>query len=121
MKRLKRGREETERNMSRSSGGVENIFSDEDEEDDTNRPTAHHYDEDEETQYKEPVYRRRDAYDDMGDFIADEDEDDLDQVLNERRFGQRNDGAAAGYYDDRGHVQPGKGIMDMLPEGISEE
>lgn len=120
---MKRGREETEHTASsRSSGGVENIFSDEEE--DTNQQATtggHLYDEGEETQYQEPIYRRRDAYDDMGDFIADEDEDDLDQVLNERRFGQRNDGAAAGYYDDRGHAQPGKGIMDMLPEGISEE
>lgn len=57
----------------------------------------------------------------MGDFIADEDEDDLDQVLGERRYGNRDDGAAAGYYDESERNQPGKGIMDILPEGISEE
>ncbi|KAI8081499.1 SH2 domain-containing protein [Halteromyces radiatus] len=124
LKRLKRGREDTERMSSKITSGVENIFSDEEEEEEQGLLSTggnNRYGQDEEEQYNEPVYRHRDAYDDMGDFIADEDEDDLDQVLGERHFGQRDDGAATGYYDDHGHTQPGKGIMDMLPEGISED
>ncbi|KAI9308291.1 SH2 domain-containing protein [Cunninghamella echinulata] len=122
LKRLKRGRAEEKSRPAPKT--TENIFSDDEEEENNYQrsTSANHYNEDEDEQYNDTsVYRRRDAYDDMGDFIADEDEDDLDQVLGERRFGNRDDGAATGYYDEGERNQPGKAIMDMLPEGISED
>lgn len=52
----------------------------------------------------------------MGDFIADEDEDD---DLNEA-LGQRNQ--SRGYDDDRGRRgKSNKELMEMLPQGIGEE
>lgn len=119
MKRLKRGREEQ---TYESSKGVDNIFSDDEVEDvdeaqqapsrDTNRRRddyAEEYDD-------RARYRHRDAYDDMGDFIADEDDDDdLNEVLGERT-------KPRGYDDDRGRRgKASKDMMDILPEGISEE
>ena len=57
---------------------------------------------------------RRDAYDDMGDFIADEDEDDLNEVMDERN--------QARYDEDRGRRgKASKDMMHILPAGISEE
>lgn len=55
--------------------------------------------------------------DDLNDFIADED-DDLDEVLGDRYRDDRDS-----YYDDDRVRRPkaGKGMMEMLPEGLSEE
>lgn len=67
-------------------------------------------------EYDDRARYRRDAYDDMGDFIADEDdEDDLNEVVGERS-------QPRGYDDERrGRGKASKEMMDILPEGISEE
>ncbi|KAG0166605.1 Transcription elongation factor spt6 [Apophysomyces sp. BC1034] len=74
-----------------SSKSVEKIFSDEEEE--------------------------AAARDDLNDFIADED-DDLDEVLGDRYRDDRTS-----YYDNDRARRPkaGKGMMEMLPEGLSED
>ncbi|KAI8366759.1 SH2 domain-containing protein [Radiomyces spectabilis] len=123
LKRLKRGREEPSRAV--TTKGVEDIFSDEEE-----APAARHepsYDDREKdyAEYESHVrYRHRDTYDDIGDFIADEDEDDLDEVLGERRYGAgRDEGLAGDYYDEaRGRRgKASKDMMDILPQGLSED
>ncbi|KAI8071784.1 SH2 domain-containing protein [Gongronella butleri] len=97
LKRLKRGRQLDDQTRTKTSM---DIFSDEEG-------------EDEQQAAAEPApYRRRD-YDDMGDFIADEDEDDLDQLIGDRRRDE-----VGGFDDGR---KAGKDILDMLPEGISED
>lgn len=90
-----------------------NIFSDEEME---MAPPAGQRDEYTED-YDDRSRYRRDAYDDMGDFIADEDEedDDLNEVLGERAQSRR-------YNDERrGRRMANKDMMSILPEGISEE
>lgn len=115
LKRLKRGREEVSREESK---GVDNIFSDDEGEEeapaarDSNRRRddyAEEYDE-------RSRYRQRDTYDDMGDFIADEDDDDdLNEVLGERS-------QPRGYDDDRRvRGKANKEMLDILPAGISED
>ncbi|RCI00227.1 Transcription elongation factor spt6, partial [Rhizopus stolonifer] len=109
-KRLKRGREEVDRQDAPYSG---NIFSDEEME---MAPPAGQRDEYTED-YDDRSRYRRDAYDDMGDFIADEDEedDDLNEVLGERAQSRR-------YNDERrGRRMANKDMMSILPEGISED
>lgn len=121
MKRLKRGREE--QSYEKSSKGVDNIFSDDDDlaaeqaEQEPSRDSHRRGRDDYAEEYDDRArYRHRDAYDDMGDFIADEDdEDDLDETLGERS-------QPRGYDDDRGRRgKANKDMMDILPEGISEE
>ncbi|KAI8995001.1 SH2 domain-containing protein [Pilobolus umbonatus] len=114
LKRLKRGREEVLRDNSR---GVDNIFSDEErEEEGEEEAPARESRREREVYDDENRYRHRDAYDDMGDFIADEDEDDLNEVLGE---GHRE---SRGYDMDRGRRnKASKEMMDILPEGISED
>lgn len=118
MKRLKRGREEISRE---DTHRVDNIFSDDEQEEDTLREDSPMRDtnrrrDDYETEYDEgrARYRQRDAYDDMGDFIADEDDDDLNEVLGER---------AQPRYEDarRGRGKANKDMLNILPEGISED
>ncbi|KAL0092952.1 SH2 domain-containing protein [Phycomyces blakesleeanus] len=122
LKRLKRGREDP---VGSSHEKSDKFFSD-DEEVAVSRGAARRYDEPVDDGYEEEPYddraryHRRDAYDDMGDFIADEDEDDdLDEVLGDRHRDDRN----ARYYDEnRGRrAKGGKAIMDILPEGLSED
>ena len=97
--------------MSRQeSRNVGNIFSDEEQTEDQNQRDDYAEDYDDRSRY------RRDMYDDMGDFIADEDdEDDLNEVLGER--------AEAHGYDDerRGRRKANIDMMSILPEGMSEE
>ncbi|RCH98761.1 Transcription elongation factor spt6 [Rhizopus azygosporus] len=107
LKRLKRGREELSRQESRNVG---NIFSDEEQAEDQNQRDDYAEDYDDRSRY------RRDMYDDMGDFIADEDdEDDLNEVLGERA-------EARGYDDERrGRRKANMDMMSILPEGMSED
>ncbi|CAO3647097.1 unnamed protein product [Mucor fragilis] len=121
LKRLKRGREE--QSYEKSSKGVDNIFSDDDDlaaeqaEQEPSRDSHRRGRDDYAEEYDDRArYRHRDAYDDMGDFIADEDdEDDLDETLGERS-------QPRGYDDDRGRRgKANKDMMDILPEGISED
>ncbi|KAG2212645.1 hypothetical protein INT47_000622 [Mucor saturninus] len=125
LKRLKRGREEISREEQK---GIDNIFSDDDDDQvdhveshaSPTRNDQHHHrrreDYAEEYDDGRARYRQRDAYDDMGDFIADEDDedDDLNEVLGER---------AQPRYEDarRGRGKASKEMMDILPEGISED
>ncbi|RCI04677.1 Transcription elongation factor spt6 [Rhizopus stolonifer] len=116
LKRLKRGREEQSYEKSK---GTDNIFSDEednvaDEAQEAHAPNRRH--DDYAQDYDDRVgYRHRDTYDDMGDFIADEDEeDDLNEVLGERN--------QARYDEDRGRRgKANKDMMNILPAGISED
>lgn len=120
MKRLKRGREE--QSYEKSSKGVDNIFSDDEdvaeeaEQESSSRDNRRRGDDYAEEYDERARYRHRDAYDDMGDFIADEDDDDdLNETLGERS-------QPRGYDDDRGRRgKANKDMMDILPEGISEE
>ncbi|KAI9470095.1 MAG: SH2 domain-containing protein [Benjaminiella poitrasii] len=117
LKRLKRGREEQSYGKTKRA---DNIFSDEEEQaedmaEDVSRGDRRRHDDYEEEYDNRQSYRRHDAYDDMGDFIADEDEDDLNEVLGER-------GPSRGYADDhdrRGRAN--KDMMNILPAGISED
>ncbi|ORX62353.1 transcription elongation factor Spt6 [Hesseltinella vesiculosa] len=102
LKRLKRGRQLDDQPRTKTSI---DMFSD--DEADDNQHAA-------QPDQNIPSYRRREMYDEMGDFIADEDEDDLDQILGERRHDE-----AAGF-DDVSR-KAGKDILDMLPDGISED
>ncbi|KAI7905581.1 SH2 domain-containing protein [Cokeromyces recurvatus] len=116
LKRLKRGREEQTYKKAKRS---DNIFSDEDEEaEDIAESTSrdvHRHDQYEEEYDNRASYRHRDTYDDMGDFIADEDEDDLNEVLG-------GSGPNRGYADDRGgRGRVNKDMMNILPAGISED
>jgi transcription elongation factor SPT6 len=120
LKRLKRGREE--QSYEKSSKGVDNIFSDDEditeqaEQEPSSRDNRRRGDDYAEEYDERARYRHRDAYDDMGDFIADEDDDDdLNETLGERS-------QPRGYDDDRGRRgKANKDMMDILPEGISEE
>jgi transcription elongation factor SPT6 len=92
------------------SRNVGNIFSDEEQAEDQNQRDDYAEGYDDRSRY------RRDMYDDMGDFIADEDdEDDLNEVLGERA-------EARGYDDERrGRRKVNMDMMSILPEGMSEE
>lgn len=103
---------------------MDNIFSDDDDlaaaeeaEQEPSRDSHRRSRDDYAEEYDDRArYRHRDAYDDMGDFIADEDdEDDLNETLGERS-------QPRGYDDDRARRgKASKDMMDILPEGISEE
>ncbi|KAI9256228.1 SH2 domain-containing protein [Sporodiniella umbellata] len=110
LKRLKRGREESSRQEASNS---RNIFSD--EEMDMPQPTSQRDDYAED--YEDRSRYRRDAYDDMGDFIADEDEedDDLNEALGERTQARRYDD------DRRSRRMANKDMMNILPEGLNED
>lgn len=112
MKRLKRGREEQSFEKSKTT---EDFFSDDEQKYEQDEPA---YDNRRRDDYAEDYqdtarYTHRDTYDDMGDFIADED-DDLEEALGERS-------QVRGYDDDRGRRgKSNKELMEMLPKGISE-
>ncbi|KAI8357781.1 SH2 domain-containing protein [Blakeslea trispora] len=115
LKRLKRGREEQSYEKSKSTG---NIFSEEEDEDDeaqaAHTSSRRHHEDEYAQDYDRTGGYRRDAYDDMGDFIADEDEDDLNEVMDERN--------QARYNEDRSRRgKASKDMMHILPAGISED
>ncbi|KAI8645252.1 SH2 domain-containing protein [Parasitella parasitica] len=117
LKRLKRGREE----QTYENTNVDNIFSDDEDvvEQPEKEPSRDNRRRDEYAEeYDDRArYRHRDAYDDMGDFIADEDDDDDD--LNET-LGERS--KPRGYDDDgKRRGKASKDMMNILPEGISED
>lgn len=112
MKRLKRGREEQSFENAKTT---DDFFSDEEEKYEKDEPAYDNRRRDDYAEdYPAATRYRRDAYDDMGDFIADED-DDLDEAIGER-------GKARGYEDERGRRgKSNKELMEMLPQGIGEE
>lgn len=88
---------------------MERFFSDEEEEVVTE--DRKDYVEDEDRYVSHADYRRRTAYDDMDDFIAEEDED---EVMEEDR-------GVDYVHEAPRRGRPANPMMDILPEGLSEE
>lgn len=110
MKRLKRGRQiEPEEEMQEPS--VDKFFSDEEAEPVGAVGTEEAPMEEEDTYATHAAYRRQAVYDDINDFIADEDEEEM--MEDDRQHDYMHEAPT--------RRRAAKEMMGILPEGLDEE